>query len=101
MKRLAAYSGIFTVFCIGFILCYYFSYQNALKEYNARAQERNEDFLASLLQNSDDSVLSELGLQRTASATEQQKKALWYWLIPCRQIPFYHLHNSFWNPTMF
>ena len=68
MKRLAAYCGIFTFFCTGFILCYYFSYQHALKEYNAKAQERNEEFLAFLSENNEDNnaLLSKFGLKRSA-----------------------------------
>ena len=73
MKRLVVYSGVFTLFCTGFILCYYFSYQHALEKYNATAQERNEELLEYLLESSEDSdaILSKLGLKRVSEEETQ------------------------------
>ena len=66
MKRLFACSGIFILFCAGFLLCYYFSYEHALQKYNTIMQKKNEELLTYLLENSEDSdsLLSKYGLQR-------------------------------------
>lgn len=72
MKRLFVCSGVFILFCAGFVLCYYLSYERALQKYNATVQERNEELLAYLLESSEDSnsILSKYGLERISEKKE-------------------------------
>lgn len=76
MKRLAVYSGVFILFCTGFILCYYFSYQHALEKYDATTKERNEEFLTYLMESSEDSdaILAKFGLKRELDEKTKDSK---------------------------
>lgn len=48
MKRLAAYFFCILGLSVMFSICYYWSYQNALKKFNKQSVERNTEFLKNL-----------------------------------------------------
>lgn len=77
MKKIGWYFGGFTVVCALFCGCYYFSYKNALKEFNQKAKAQENSIYSELLRVSEEnkSLLDRLALKEkeVKEAIEKQE----------------------------
>ena len=77
MKKTMMYFGGIATLCLLFGVCYYSSYQNALKNFNRRAKEQESSLYSELLRVSEEnkSLINQLAMREAEEAEKQTESA--------------------------
>lgn len=75
MKKIGIYSGSLVLLSLMFCLCYFFSYENALKDFNQRAKQQEKGLYTELLRVSEENqeLLSRLALKEEELLQKEQE----------------------------